>query len=96
MQNHNRPPNRGSATTACIAAQMRAQVARELPEPAGGFRDEAHRLAFRLTRDLRFFALQKGIQQVLDGLPDDDVRQMALDAYRRQSAIFAALHQARN
>jgi hypothetical protein len=84
-------------TTASITTEMLAQVAREIPEPDAGFPDERARRAFQHRRDQRFATLQAGIQWFLDNHCEDDVeRQMALDEYRKQSATFAALHQARN
>lgn len=84
-------------TTASITTEMLAQVAREIPEPDAGFRDEHARRHFQRRRDQRFATLQAGMQWFLDNHCEDDLeRQMTLDAYRRQSAIVAALHQARN
>ncbi len=84
-------------TTASITAEMLAQVAREIPEPDAGFRDERARRHFQRRRDQRFATLQAGMQWFLDTQCEDDIeRQMTLDEYRKQSATYAALHQARN
>ena len=84
-------------TTASITTEMLAQVAREIPEPDAGFRDERARRHFQHRRDQRFATLRADIQWFLDTHCENDVeRQMALDAYRKQSATVAALHQARN
>jgi hypothetical protein len=78
-------------TTASITAEMRAQVARELPEPPASFRNEAHRLSFQVSRELRFLTLQADIQWFLDECCADNVeRQMTLDAYRDQSTLLVA------
>jgi hypothetical protein len=96
MKKRNTTTNRPITTTS-ITTEMLAQVAREIPEPDAGFRDERARRHFQHRRDRRFATLQTGIQWFLDTHCEDDVeRQMAIAEYRKQSATFAALHQARN
>jgi hypothetical protein len=92
----NRKINR-PMTTASITTEMLAQVAREIPEPDAGFRNERARRDFQHRRNQRFATLQAGMQWFLETHCEDDIeRQMTLDEYRKQSATFAALHQARN
>lgn len=97
MKNRNTTRSKRPMTTASITTEMLAQVAREIPEPDAGFRDERAHRNFQRRRDQRFATLQAGMQWFLDTQCEDDVeRQMTLDEYRKQSATFAALHQARN
>jgi hypothetical protein len=97
MKKRNTTTTNQPITTASITTEMLAQVAREIPEPDAGFPDERARRAFQRRRDQRFATLQAGMQWFLDTHCEDDVeRQMTLDEYRKQSATFAALHQARN
>jgi hypothetical protein len=42
-------------TTNSITQEMNAQVAHEIPRPAGGFKTERDQLNFELARDLRLF-----------------------------------------
>ncbi len=97
MKNRNSTTSNRPLTTASITTEMLAQVAREIPEPDAGFRDEHARRHFQHRRHQRFATLQAGMQWFLDNhCEDDEERQMALNEYRKQSATFAALHQARN
>ena len=71
-----------------IIPQMEAQVACEIPEPAGGFTTEARRQVFEKRRLTRLFALAEDIQLFLDQFCQDETeRQMTVEAYRQQAAF---------
>jgi len=71
-----------------ILPEMQAQVAREIPEPAGGFTDEAQRQAFEKRRLTRLFALAEEIQLFLDKYCQYETeRQMTVEAYREQTHL---------
>ena len=71
-----------------IIPEMEAQVAREIPDPAGGFTDEAQRQAFEKRRLTRLFALAEDIQIFLDKYCQDETeRQMTIAVYREQAPL---------
>ncbi len=74
-----------------IIPEMEAQVAREIPEPVGGFTNEDQRQAFETRRLTRLFALAQDIQLFLDKYClDETERQMTIATYREQAALQAA------
>jgi hypothetical protein len=74
-----------------IIPEMEAQVAREIPEPSGGFTDKTQRRDFEKRRLTRLFALAEDIQSFLDThCQDETERQMTVEAYRQQAALQAA------
>ena len=71
-----------------IIPEMEAQVAREIPEPAGGFTNEAQLQDFEKRRLTRLFALAEDIQLFLDKYCRNDTeRQMTIAAYREQAPL---------
>ncbi len=80
--------NATRTTITAIIPEMEAQVAREIPEPVGGFTTEAQRQAFEKRRLTRLFALAEDIQLFLDKhCQNETERQMTIAAYREQAPL---------
>jgi len=70
-------------TTDSITRELNAQIAWEIPFPAGGFQTDAERSAFNLRREGRQFELVFQFQMILDQyFHNDDQRKMFLAEYR--------------
>ena len=73
-------------TTDTITKEINAQLAAEIPWPAGGFETEAERIEFTLRRDARKFELVFQLQKILNlDLATDEQRVAFLALYRHQS-----------
>ncbi len=73
-------------TTDSITRELNAQIAWEIPFPAGGFQTDAERSAFFLRREARQFELVFQFQKLLDQFCQNDAqRRMFLAEYRRKA-----------
>jgi len=82
-------PNAISNNISLIIPEMRAQVAREIPEPAH-FLNSADRDSFARRRQVRLFALARDIQDFLTNTcQDEDERAVTIALYREKSAARA-------
>ena len=73
-------------TTDSITRELNAQIAWEIPFPAGGFQTDAERSAFNLRREARQFELVFQFQRILDQYFQNDAqRKMFLAEYRRKA-----------
>lgn len=74
-------------TTDSITREIYAQIAWEIPFPAGGFETEAERSAFNLRREARQFELVFQFQTILDlYFQNDTQRKIFLAAYRLKAS----------
>jgi hypothetical protein len=74
-------------TTDSITRELNAQIAWEIPFPAGGFETDAERSAFILRREARQFELVFQFQKILDlYFQNDAQRRMFLAAYRLKAS----------
>ncbi len=74
-------------TTDSITKELNAQIAWEIPFPAGGFETDAERSAFNLRREARQFELVFQFQKILDlYFQNDAQRKMFLAAYRLKAS----------
>ena len=73
-------------TTDSITRELNAQIAWEIPFPAGGFETDAERSAFNLRREARQFELVFQFQKILDlYFQNDTQRKLFLAEYRRKA-----------
>ena len=73
--------------TDSITRELNAQIAWEIPFPAGGFETDAERSAFTLRREARQFELVFQFQKNLDlYFQNDAQRKMFLAAYRLKAS----------
>ena len=73
--------------TDSITRELNAQIAWEIPFPAGGFETDAERSAFTLRREARQFELVFQFQKILDlYFQNDAQRKMFLAAYRLKAS----------